>query len=154
MEIKNLIDHDTFILGETPRKDELIIPVKLVLKAKQTASGKLEKLKARIVARGDMEKQRIKKTRATVQKQIQKQRQENAENNPATTKTNTIPIEIPQPIEETWSPCACSRGVKLLISTTCASFLEPISKLKSMAVILSDFHWNMHITFLNMANTL
>jgi len=41
MEIKNLIDHDTFILGETPRKDELIIPVKLVLKAKQTASGKL-----------------------------------------------------------------------------------------------------------------
>ena len=121
MEIKNLIDHDTFILGETPRKDELIIPVKLVLKAKQTASGKLEKLKARIVARGDMEKQRIKKTRATVQKQIQKQRQENAENNPATTKTNTIPIEIPQPFEDTWSPCASSRGVKLLISTTCAS---------------------------------
>ncbi len=56
MEIKNLIDHNTFILGKTPRKDELIIPVKLVLKAKQTASGKLEKLKARIVARGDMEK--------------------------------------------------------------------------------------------------
>jgi hypothetical protein len=62
MEIKNLIDHDTFILGKTPCKDELIIPVKLVLKAKQTASGKLEKLKARIVARGDMEKRRIKKT--------------------------------------------------------------------------------------------
>ncbi|KAI2497623.1 hypothetical protein MHU86_16872 [Fragilaria crotonensis] len=45
MEIKNLIDHDTFILGEQPRKDELIIPVKLVLKAKQTATGKLENLK-------------------------------------------------------------------------------------------------------------
>ncbi|KAI2493944.1 hypothetical protein MHU86_20586 [Fragilaria crotonensis] len=45
MEIKNLIDHDTFILGQTPHKDELIIPVKLVLKAKQTASGKLDKLK-------------------------------------------------------------------------------------------------------------
>jgi hypothetical protein len=117
MEIKNLIDHDTFILGKTPRKDELIIPVKLVLKAKQTASGKLEKLKACIVAQGDMEKQRMKKARAT----IQKQRQENAENNPATTKTNTIPIEIPQPFEDTWSPCASSRGVKLLISTTCAS---------------------------------
>jgi hypothetical protein len=56
MEIKNLIDHDTFILGKTPRKDELIIPIKLVLKAKQTASGKLEKLKACIVAQGDMEK--------------------------------------------------------------------------------------------------
>ena len=59
MEIENLIDHNTFILG-TPRKDELIIPVRLVLKAKQTASGKLEKLKARIFAQGNMEKQRIK----------------------------------------------------------------------------------------------
>ena len=68
-----------------------------------------------------MEKRRIKKTRATVQKQIQKQRQENAENNPATTETNTIPIEIPQPFEDTWSPCASSRGVKLLISTSRAS---------------------------------
>jgi hypothetical protein len=67
------------------------------------------------------EKQRIKKTRATVQKQIQKQRQDNAENKPATTKTNAIPIEIPQPFEDTWSPCASSREVKLLISTTCAS---------------------------------
>ena len=86
MEIKNLIDHNTFILGKTPHKDELIIPVKLVLKAKQTASGKLEKLKGRIVAQGDMEKQKIMKTRATVQKQVQKQRQENAEHNPATTK--------------------------------------------------------------------
>jgi hypothetical protein len=46
MEMKNLIDHNTFILGKTPCKGELIIPVKLVLKAKQTASGKLEKLKA------------------------------------------------------------------------------------------------------------
>ena len=55
-EIKNLIDHDTFILGEQPRKDELIVPIKLVLKAKQTATGLLEKLKARLVARGDMEK--------------------------------------------------------------------------------------------------
>jgi hypothetical protein len=67
MEIKNLIDHNTFKLGKTPRKDELFIPVKLVL-AKQTASGKLEKLKACIVGQGNMEKQRIKKTRATVQK--------------------------------------------------------------------------------------
>jgi hypothetical protein len=31
MEIKNLIDHNTFKLGKTPCKDELIIPVKLVL---------------------------------------------------------------------------------------------------------------------------
>ena len=121
MEIKNLIDHNTFILGKTPRKDELIIPVKHVVKATQTASGKLEKLKACIVAQGNMEKQRIKKTRATVQKHVQKQRQENAKNKPATTKTNTIPIEFPQPFEDTWSPCASSRGVKLHISTTYAS---------------------------------
>ena len=67
MEIKNLIDHDTFILGEQPRKDELTIPVKLVLKAKQTASGKLDKLKARLVARGDLEKRRLKKAKAHIQ---------------------------------------------------------------------------------------
>jgi hypothetical protein len=78
---KHLNDHNTFMLGETPRKDEIIIPVKLVLQApKETASGKLENLKSCIVAQGNMEKQRIKKTRAKVQKQIQKQRQENAEN--------------------------------------------------------------------------
>jgi hypothetical protein len=67
MEIKNLIDHGTFILGKTPHKNELIIPVKLVLKAKQTSSGKLDKLKARVVARGDLEKRRIKKSKAAHQ---------------------------------------------------------------------------------------
>jgi hypothetical protein len=30
MDIKNFIDHNTFLLGKPPRKDELIIPVKLV----------------------------------------------------------------------------------------------------------------------------
>ncbi|KAI2503716.1 hypothetical protein MHU86_10697 [Fragilaria crotonensis] len=49
MEIKNLIDHGTFILGQTPSQADPIIPVKLVLKAKQTATGKLEKLKARLL---------------------------------------------------------------------------------------------------------
>jgi hypothetical protein len=53
-----------------------------------------------------MEQQRIKRTRATVQKQIQKQRQENAENRPAPTRTNTLPNEIPQPFEDTWLLCA------------------------------------------------
>jgi hypothetical protein len=56
MEIINLINHNTFILGKTPRKDELIMPVKYVKKAKQTASGKLENLKACIVAQGNMKK--------------------------------------------------------------------------------------------------
>jgi hypothetical protein len=64
MEIKNLIDHRTFILGKTPHKNELIIPVKLVLKAKQIATGKLKKLKTRVVARGDLEKHRIKKNKS------------------------------------------------------------------------------------------
>ena len=64
-----------------------------------------------------MENQRIKKTRPTVQKQ----RHKNAKNKPATIKANTIPIEIIQPVEDTWSPCASSRRVKLLVSTTCAS---------------------------------
>jgi hypothetical protein len=31
IEIKNLINHNTFTFGKTPRKDEPIIPVKLVL---------------------------------------------------------------------------------------------------------------------------
>jgi hypothetical protein len=34
MGIKNLINHTTFTLGKAPRKNELIIPVKPVLKAK------------------------------------------------------------------------------------------------------------------------
>ncbi len=29
--------------------------------------------------------------------------------------TNTLPFEIPQPFENTWSSCASSRGVKLLL---------------------------------------
>jgi hypothetical protein len=117
MEIKNLIDHKTFILGVKTRKDELIIPAKLALKAKQTACGKLDKLKACIVARGDMEKRRIRKTKAAYQKQLLQQRQENNQQ----TKTNTIPIDIPQPYEDTWSPCVSSRGVKLLLSTACGA---------------------------------
>ncbi|KAI2511948.1 hypothetical protein MHU86_2464 [Fragilaria crotonensis] len=110
MEIKNLIDHGTFILGQKPHADELIIPVKLVLKAKQTASGKLDKLKARLVAHDDMEKRRIKKTKAKYQQQLLKQREENTNK---VKKSNTIPIEIPQPFEDTWSPCADFIGAYL-----------------------------------------
>ena len=70
--------------GEQPRKNELIIPVKLVLKAKQTATGKLEKLKARNVARGDLEKQMLKKTNAAYQQYLQDKMQQNAENDSET----------------------------------------------------------------------
>jgi Reverse transcriptase (RNA-dependent DNA polymerase) len=121
MEIKNLVDHDTFILGKQPRKDELIVPVKLVLKAKQTATGKLDKLKARLVARGDMEKRRMKKTKAAFQQQLQEQRDHIANSDPNDAAPYIHPIDIPQPFEDTWSPCASSRGVKLLLSTICAS---------------------------------
>ena len=121
MEIKNLIDHDTFILGEQPRKDELIVPVKLVLKAKQTATGKLDKLKARLVARGDMEKRRMKKSKAALQKQLQEQKEEIANSDFHDAPPHIYPVVTPEPIEDTWSPCASSRGVKLLLSTTCSS---------------------------------
>ena len=120
MEIKNLIDHKTFILGETPHKNELIIPVKLVLKAKQTATGKLDKLKARLVARGDLEKRLLKKMKHTQQQETLRQRQEIAATSASGTPNVQPPI-IPVIYEDTWSPCASSRGVKLLISTTCAS---------------------------------
>ena len=40
---------------------ELLVRTTIVMKAKQLASGLLEKLKARIVARGDMEKRRMRK---------------------------------------------------------------------------------------------
>ena len=114
VEIKNLIDHNTFILGEQPQKHEPIIPVKLVLKAKQTASGKLDKLKACIVAHRDMEMRRIKIMKATYQQHFIQQKQED-------TTSTILPIDIPQPFKATWSPCPSSRGVKLLLSTTCAA---------------------------------
>jgi hypothetical protein len=54
-ELKNLIeDNETFVI-ETPRKGEKVIPTKPVFKAKQTQDGKLEKLKVREVARGDLQ---------------------------------------------------------------------------------------------------
>jgi hypothetical protein len=121
MEIKNLIDHNTFILGKQPRKDELVIPIKLVLKAKQKAIGTLDKLKARLVARGDMEKRRIKTKAKYYQEQLQQQHEDIANPNPYT-MPNPIPINnIPtKPFEDTaWSPRTSSRGVKLLLSIIC-----------------------------------
>ena len=58
IEIKTLIDHNTFVLGQEFRNDKFIIPVKHVLKTKQTAIGKLEKLKARLVAHGNMKNEK------------------------------------------------------------------------------------------------
>ena len=55
-EIMNLLNHDTFAI-ENPMKGEQVIPTKLTNKAKQKSDGTLEKLKCRIVARGDLQKQ-------------------------------------------------------------------------------------------------
>ena len=44
-ELKNLIDNGTFVLGHEPTEDELVIRTRLVMKAKQTINGLLERLK-------------------------------------------------------------------------------------------------------------
>ena len=53
---KNLIiDNKTFIIPTEVPPGAKVIPTKLILKAKPTAQGTLEKLKARIVAWGDLQ---------------------------------------------------------------------------------------------------
>ena len=54
------------------------------------------------------------------QQETLRQRQEIAATSASGTPNVQPPI-IPVIYEDTWSPCASSRGVKLLISTTCAS---------------------------------
>jgi hypothetical protein len=56
VEIKNLINKETFSLNDWPRLNEQVLPTKLVYKAKQTSKGNLEKLKSRVIAHGDLEK--------------------------------------------------------------------------------------------------
>ena len=61
IQIKTLINnHNTIVLGQEPRKNELKIPVKQVLKTKQTATGRLEKRNACLATRGNMKKLKIK----------------------------------------------------------------------------------------------
>lgn len=56
-ELKNLIiDNETFS-KENPRPGEQVIPCRIVNKAKSDPHGNLAKLKARIVARGDLQKE-------------------------------------------------------------------------------------------------
>ena len=54
-EIKFLIENETFRKGEAPTADDEIIPAIMVFKAKITSKGFLDKLKARCVARGDLQ---------------------------------------------------------------------------------------------------
>ena len=54
-EITGLFDSDTFDVNERPLPADEIIPVKLALKTKLNSYGGLDKLKARICLRGDMQ---------------------------------------------------------------------------------------------------
>ena len=54
-EIEALVDNKTFAL-ETKRTDEKVTPTLLTCVVKPTAQGTLEKLKVRIVVRGDIQK--------------------------------------------------------------------------------------------------
>jgi hypothetical protein len=77
-------------------------------------------LKARIVGCGDLKKRRIKKTIAAHQQDVLQLCQDVTETSPSS-KPNIQAVDVHQPFEDTWSSCASSRGVKLLISTTCAT---------------------------------
>ena len=54
-EIKGLFDSDTFGLSDRALPDDEVIPVKLALKTKLNSHGGLDKLKARVCLRGDMQ---------------------------------------------------------------------------------------------------
>ena len=54
-ELTGLFDNDTFSLADRPLPADEIIPTKLTLKTKLNSYGGLDKLKARICLRGDMQ---------------------------------------------------------------------------------------------------
>ena len=54
-EVKFIVENDTFRRGERPQPGDEIIPAIIIFKAKITSKGFLDKLKARLVARGDFQ---------------------------------------------------------------------------------------------------
>ena len=54
-ELKFIIENETFRRGEVPASDDEVIPSIIIFKAKITSKGFLDKLKARLVARGDFQ---------------------------------------------------------------------------------------------------
>ena len=54
-EIKGLFDSDTFSLSDRPFPTDGIVPVKLVLKTTLNSHGGIDKLKARVCLRGDIQ---------------------------------------------------------------------------------------------------
>ena len=57
-EVKVIFDNNTFNLDDVPLPGEQVLPVKTVFKTKINADGSLNKLKTRIVVRGDLQKLR------------------------------------------------------------------------------------------------
>ena len=55
IEIVGLFDNGTFLTSEMTLPTDEVIPVKLALKAKMNTCGGIDKLKARICLRGDMQ---------------------------------------------------------------------------------------------------
>ena len=54
-EIKELFDSDIFSLSDRPLPTDEIVPIKLTLKTKLNSHGGMDKLKARVCLRGDMQ---------------------------------------------------------------------------------------------------
>ena len=57
-EVKVIVENNTFNTDDMPFPGEQILPIKQVYKTKLNANGTLNKLKARIVVRGDLQKLR------------------------------------------------------------------------------------------------
>jgi hypothetical protein len=55
LEVQGLIKERTFLLTETPKEHDKITPTKFVYKAKMKSDGSLDKCKARLVVRGDLQ---------------------------------------------------------------------------------------------------
>jgi hypothetical protein len=129
----------------------------------KTASGKLEKLKACIVPQGNMEKQRIKKPEQHFKNKYQNKDKRMPKINLQPPKQTLYQLRSLNLLKtllghhvhlQEGSNYSYPQPMHLTAVLKVETLLEPFSKLKSLAVTLSDFHWNMHITFLNMPNTL
>jgi hypothetical protein len=57
LEVKGLIKENTFSLDYMPEENEKVTPTKFVFKAKIKSDGNLDKCKARLVVRGDLQSQ-------------------------------------------------------------------------------------------------
>jgi hypothetical protein len=124
----------------------------------KTASGELEKLKACIVPQSNMEKQRIKKPEQHFKNKDKRMPKINLQP-PKQTLYRLSSLNLLKTLGhhvhlQEGSNYTYPQHMHLTALLKVETLLEPISKLKSLAITLSDFHWNMHITFRHMPNTL